>query len=147
MKERKTVGFERQAALAPHTLCAGSTFNRYKQLPENKIRALDIEEDKIGQKIVGMWNAFNTDEDRGYWSLSDRNAHARQLVSRLGMVCSDDVTRFCVALTEFQDMKEFPVRAGVFLTALAYYCPEEQCIIMTRHLSKAVAYLGSELTN
>jgi glutamate synthase domain-containing protein 3 len=55
---------------------------------------------------------------------------------------SKDVTDFSITLAEFQEVYNFYVNAGTFLSALVNQCKDEDITIVTEHLSTPVGYLG-----
>ncbi|MFH0737045.1 MAG: hypothetical protein V1827_01115 [Candidatus Micrarchaeota archaeon] len=57
-------------------------------------------------------------------------------------ICPKDVSEFSLAIKEFENEDSFPLKAGLFLSALVALGPIGEYVIMTNHLEKRLDGLG-----
>ncbi len=86
-----------------------------------------------------------------FFSLSDQNPHhslsssfekeASTLVKTL-YYTARDIAEFSIVLKKYEDLNNFEVKAGIFLSALINNCNEEKFKIITKLLTKKIDFLG-----
>ncbi|NYZ74269.1 hypothetical protein H0O00_03940 [Candidatus Micrarchaeota archaeon] len=129
-------------------LAMAKGFGRYKPEEEKSVREALVSQDPMLEKLKRIYKGLkcNPDRDRPspveafepeneFWSLL--TAFGRRLN------CSDkDVEAFSLALADFQHEKDFPMKAGLFLSALINGGKSKTYTLRTNHLEVPPDYIG-----
>src|SRR3989338_2152937 len=122
----------------PTVTRASDLFRRYHREQRQEVRKADVKEDKALAQLKEAWKEFNCRKRR---AIVDEYEVAVSIVSSINY-SSVDVGKFSIALTEFQEEKDFFSKAGLFLSALINNGKDASYTITTRHLEKPIKYLG-----
>jgi formylmethanofuran dehydrogenase subunit C len=117
---------------------AGKRFGRYKTEKERAVRKSDVKEDKTLRQLKDAWRNF-------VWGkpYSSMDTYSYILSDIEGINCSsEDVERFNLALAEFQDEDRFPLKAGLFLSALINTGKDAEYRLHTEHIERRIESLG-----
>ncbi len=87
-------------------------FDRYKKEPPQDVRQADIKKNEALPELKSVWAKFIYD---GFPEKTYRNV--LQLIKGINYP-AEDITKFSIALVEFQEEKDFAQKAGIFLSAL-----------------------------
>jgi hypothetical protein len=146
---------EKTTTNAP-ALAIGGKFSRYRQESEKTSKKADVKEDQVIEQLKAAWKRYrhvrtNTRPAMSYRPLynfpnilmntDDNYRNALRTLEGIAYSASD-VERFAIAIAEFQDEKEFHLKAGIFLSALINSCEDEDFTIQTAHLSNPPKFLG-----
>jgi formylmethanofuran dehydrogenase subunit C len=121
------------------TLAIGGRFKRFGLEEEKVVRKAGIKDDKVLGQLKEIWDHYCKHAKHGCIWFEGAFEGLRNIY-----YSSDDVERFCLALSEFQDGRDFKYQAGMFLSALVNSGKEEEYTIHTSHLGAKISYLGDE---
>jgi len=125
-------------------LAASSKFGRFSPEAERTVRIPEIKSDPILSKFADAWRECDSSGGRIVvvdWEMAFPDIP--KLISALRFT-ENDVESFSLALISFQNEPNFPIKAGLFLSALVDVCPGADFIIHTAHLSLPPESLGYE---
>ena len=125
-------------------LAVSKRFGMYKDEEKKAVRDPDNKKDEVLERIREAWRRINPDHN-----MHGKYVEACREINRLQLhlnCSSKDVERFSVALAEFQDEKDFSVKAGTFLSALINMGRDSDYTIHTGHLTKGIEMLGFKNT-
>jgi hypothetical protein len=121
-------------------LAAAAKFGGFAKETGQDVRQPDVKKDTKLEAIIQAWKACKFD-----WSspitIDEHYEIWAGLTKRINL-SSCDIERFCIALAQFQEEKDFRNKAGFFLSGLANHCQDHDVIIRTSHLFKRVNFLG-----
>jgi formylmethanofuran dehydrogenase subunit C len=119
-----------------------SRFGKYKPEEEKAVRKVEVAGSEVLRQLREAWKSVSDD---GRISPDSMYARCKRAVKRLR--CSaEDISRFNVSMTEFQDETGFKFKAGLFLSALINISKDSEFIIHTNHLVQPIDYLGYKNT-
>ncbi|NYZ74439.1 hypothetical protein H0O00_04820 [Candidatus Micrarchaeota archaeon] len=127
-------------------LAVANRFQRYKPEEEKAVRKVDVKEDEVLNRLKDTFRTlkYGKEPDGTYTTFEDNRKLAAGLAAQLGYTAAD-VERFSVALVEFQDMRDFSRKAGMFLSVLINEGKDSDYTVQTAHLEKPND-VGSENT-
>jgi hypothetical protein len=118
------------------SLAIGKRFKRYGPESEKATSKADVREDETLKGLICSWEKFV----KGY-PLYMGYLRALRMIAPIDY-SSEDVTRFSMALAEYQDEEEFSVAAGEFLSALINRGKDDNFLITIEHLASTIRGLG-----
>jgi len=124
----------------PTITAASSRFGRFSRETGQDVRQIDVKRDPKLEAIIQVWKACNFDLNSPT-TIDEHYEIWAGLIKRINP-SSCDIEKFCIALAQFQEEKDFRNKAGFFLSALANHCQDHDVIIRTDHLLKRVNFLG-----
>lgn len=115
-------------------------FARYKPEKVEEVRKSIVQESETLQQFRVLWAKIQ--------NMSKPNKGYRDIVDGVKQLdySASDVENFSLILSEFQNEKQFSVRAGVMLSALINSGKDDNYVVHTRHLDTQIDYLGYENT-
>lgn len=124
----------------PNIRAFADWFNRFQ--PENEIgsKKYKLEETKTLKRFKRLFKLFLEVNNPPYFD-TGLFQHLYPAIKDM-VYSSKDVTDFSVTLARFQEVYNFDVNAGTFLSALVNKCKDEEITIITEHLSTPVGYFG-----
>ncbi len=115
-------------------------FRRYTQETHRPVRQVDVKEGRTLAKLTEAWKRFK------YWNNQEQvlyeNYHSVLWLIRKIEYNGKDLEKFCIALAEFQDEKNFAEKAGIFLSALIGNAKETNFVLDLNQLSGEILYFG-----
>jgi hypothetical protein len=121
-------------------LAIGGRFDKFRPEEEKAVRTTNVVESKALRQMKAAWKACGYDANEYY----DKN-YPTMLQTLRNLHCTaKDVEEFSLALSEFQQEKEFIWKAGLFLSALINSSIESDYVIHTEHLVTLPYFLGYE---
>jgi hypothetical protein len=122
-------------------LAMANRFSRYAPEAEQPVRAVQVTQNTVLEALKMAWRECDGRNSNGYWLHHSDYVIIKKTIKPLK--CSaEDIAKFSVALTEFQDEKDFDSKAGFFLSALINNCKEDKFVIPTSQFSVPLFYLG-----
>jgi len=114
-------------------------FERHKPGSTKPLRAADIKEHEVPRHIVKEWRKFKLPPGEPYLEEGPtENVHyeaAEKVVEGLELTAKD-IEIFSILLERSKNAKDFPLKAGFFLSALINKCDDPKYVIHTRGLRK-----------
>lgn len=122
---------------------ARKKFHGYTPEERKIMRTADIREDVVQKQLIELWRNFNERAGRldpSYIEIYDIANLARNLVKE--EYSSEDLEKFVVVLTQFQDERKFPIKAGALLSALINAGKDQDYVIKVDHFDEPISALG-----
>jgi formylmethanofuran dehydrogenase subunit C len=110
-------------------------FGKYRPEEEKAVRKVEVVEDETLKTLIAAWKAYPFAPVAG-----KTYEHALETVKPLEYSASD-VESFSIMLAEFQNEKDFTIRAGLFLSALINQGKDRDYVIRTAHLEVPLDYI------
>lgn len=116
----------------PSTSCADSKlrrnpFGRYRWVEAKTVRAPEVKDEVLG-KLLAAWRRFSYD---GFPESTYRTV--LKLIEGINY-SPEDITNFSIVMAAFEEEKDFPRKAGGFLSALVNTSRDNDHLIITQHL-------------
>ncbi|MEW6035307.1 MAG: hypothetical protein AB1529_01725 [Candidatus Micrarchaeota archaeon] len=125
-----------------HMTRAASRFGRFRKEAEKAVQNVEVKEDQALARLMGAFEKFDCAyPDQTLEVLEEPYAQACELLKGIAYT-PQDVKKFCIALSAYDDRPEFPKKAGLFLSALVNCGPDIAYIIPTKHLSAPMHDFG-----
>jgi formylmethanofuran dehydrogenase subunit C len=123
----------------PTKLAASSKFRGFGTEPLHEARKQEVKSNPVVDEMKKAWTECGIFNFITGWQKC-----CGRIFKRLeGIDCSSkDIEDFCVVLAQFQDEKEFSIKAGLFLSALIKYSKNTEFVIHTAHLVVPINYIG-----
>jgi formylmethanofuran dehydrogenase subunit C len=114
-------------------------FSSYKRETDKASRKAVVESDAV-RRILDSWNDVRIKD------VNDSSRNYEMIVRSIRGIeyTTEDIMRFSLALTDFQDEKGFSERAGFFLSALINEGKDAEYVINVEHLPGQIDNLGQE---
>jgi formylmethanofuran dehydrogenase subunit C len=127
---------QRVVAIPDSRLSVSKRFGRYKDEDEKAVRRIvGAKENPAIEGMKGVWRAYAARDLMTPYEI------ALEMTRPLAY-SAEDVTRFCIALAEFQDVKQFHEIAGSFLSALIANSPEDSFVLPVGQFVRRIDNLG-----
>jgi len=136
---------ERRIIRVPPVVAFGSRFGRYAPETDRDVRKAEVHEDHTMTRLKSAFKKFASPDALSLAWETFRGEDQERLLARFlkGLEYSaGDVTKFSIALSEFQRIRDFETRAGLFLSLLINKGKERDYVIHTGHLDNPPNYLG-----
>jgi formylmethanofuran dehydrogenase subunit C len=125
-------------SLETKSTAIGSKFGKFDLEREVSSTKAEVKETAAIRGIDAAWRACGCDLS---WSDNADYFSMLQTVKNL-LYTSEDIERFSLALADFQQEKEFPWKAGLFLSALINNGNENDYTIHVHHLGESLHNIG-----
>jgi hypothetical protein len=125
-------------------LRANDLFNSLKREEEQEDRKIEISKNEVLEDLIKKFENVLADKHLG--NLFCEDAY-KEIYPRLGTYCSENIEKFSLTLAGYQDEKQFQLKAGIFLSALANRSKDYRVILHTNHLIDPPPYIGFANTN
>jgi formylmethanofuran dehydrogenase subunit C len=124
---------------ADASMTAAKRFGKYRDESQKDAREVSVGSDAVN-RILGIWK----EETVGSSAFLDINyRYVTEAISGVEYT-SEDLTRFCLMLTDFQDETGFGDKAGLFLSALINEGKDAEYVINVEHLPGQIDHFGVE---
>ncbi len=125
-------------------------FTRYRREDREPVRTIDTKQDKVLERFIKIWQSddglstekqFVTGAPYQWFTEYKYYTRVQHKIKRVEYT-KEDIRKFCIALADFQEEKNFDKKAGIFLSVLINNMKEDSITITTSHLSVKPCYLG-----
>ena len=132
---------EAQRVVSPDArLSVSKRFGMYKDEEKKAVRVPAVFENQVLRQLRDAW--INVQWKGEYLEFLDKNYKAALAAIKDIPYTSKEVEMFSLALSEFQDVKDFASKAGYFLSALINSSPESDFTVCTGQLDGRINFLG-----
>ncbi|MDD5171805.1 MAG: hypothetical protein PHF60_02100 [Candidatus ainarchaeum sp.] len=131
----------RREIVVPDRSALANGFRGYKPEGELVVRKVEVVEDETLRQLKKAFSEYLTLDSPKHHTTNYFYENAVSRIKKL-RYSADDVERFSLALGEFQNEKEFPKKAGIFLSVLINMGKDYSYVIHTAHLSERPKYIG-----
>jgi len=126
----------------PATLSASSRFDGFRREPLHGVRIREVEMDPALEAMKSAWMMCRISKDNnGVTNLGMNYCRMLELMDKRGYAAKD-IERFSISLAEFQNEENFPIKAGLYLSALMNASEDTGFVIHTAHLGGSIENLG-----
>jgi formylmethanofuran dehydrogenase subunit C len=119
------------------SMAARRRFGNYKDESQKATREAEVEDTAL-KRILSFWKQ----KDLMDGVCDERNYETLANAIRGIEYTSEDIHKFCIALTDLQDEKDFGMKAGYFLSALINEGQDTEYEINVEHLAGQIDFFG-----
>ncbi len=125
-----------------HVLHAARRFGRFRKEEERAVQKVEVSENQTLKRLIEAYEKFNCAyPDQTLEVLEEPYLQASELLKGVAYT-PQDVKKFCIALSAYDERPEFPKKAGLFLSALVNCGSDIAYIIPTRQFSAPIHDFG-----